>query len=204
MRIIVPEPPVEALPALRTLDGVLARSGPAAAVPAAAAATRTAGRPVTPEVSAPVYVLGLGDVVGGGGLPGAELAVWTHVLPVSPDEDAGVAAADVDARTWRLASVTEGPPIAGLRRQVRELTADGSAAGGGGDTYQLAVLRVPALHVSAVWLRGTGDAGDVLVPLPGPGSPLEAGRHYSTGEFLDALREPATRALAQTSDTSGG
>ena len=56
--------------------------------------------------------------------------------------------------------------------------------------FALGLLRVPALHVLALWLRDEDhkDGGDLLVPLAPAPAPLVAGRQIGAKDFQTALQ----------------
>jgi hypothetical protein len=154
-----------------------------------------------PLLSAPVYVLGLDAIVAGRDLSTAKLAVWTHVFASAPDGDAQVVAADVNADTSRFASLREGPQVLAFYRQVQALQRTPDV---GPQSFELAQLRVPALHVKAVWLRDKEGKGDVVIPVAPTDPSLTPGRRYSVAEFLTALRPAAESAIAHTDPLKGG
>ena len=123
------------------------------------------------NVTAPVHIVGLKDIVSGDARK-APLKLWTHMLHAG-EEGVPQAAADVDAETMRFAAISEGPDVRSLGANVREAQ---RAAAGATEDYDLAVLRVPALYLSAVWLKGRNGAQDVLIPGESPKSPLQAGK----------------------------
>jgi len=67
--------------------------------------------------------------------------------------------------------------------------------------FALRLLRVPALHLTALWLRGA-DGDDVVVPLAPAPSPFEANRSYDAGEFAARAAELAG-AARQRVDRAG-
>ena len=72
------------------------------------------------------------------------------------------------------------------------------------EDYELAVIRVPALYLTAVWLKGKGGAADVIIPSESPMSPLTAGKRYSPEEFTAALKPAAEQRLRETDPRKGG
>ena len=154
-----------------------------------------------PTLSSPVYVLGLDAIVAGRDLSAAKLAMWTHFFPSAPDDDNQLVAADVNADTSRFASLKEGPQVRAFYRQVQALQ---QAPDIGAQSFELAQLRIPALHVKAVWLKGKAGASDVLIPVAPTDPALTAGRRYSAQEFLAALRPAAESAIAHTDPLKGG
>jgi hypothetical protein len=59
--------------------------------------------------------------------------------------------------------------------------------------FALRLLRVPALHLTALWLRGT-DGTDVIVPLAPAPRPFEPNRSYDAEEFAARAAELAGAA----------
>jgi hypothetical protein len=155
----------------------------------------------TPMLSAPVYVLGLDAIVAGRDLSAAKLAMWTHFFPSARDGDDQLMAADVNADTSRFASLKEGPQVRAFYRQVQALQ---QAPDIGLRSFELAQLRIPALHVKAVWLKDKGGTSDVVIPIAPTDPALTAGRRYSVQELLAALRPGAETAIAHTDPLKGG
>jgi|HubBroStandDraft_1064217.scaffolds.fasta_scaffold342815_1 hypothetical protein len=207
MPIDIPPPPPASISSLSAaLSRIAAAHSLAAQAPSLA---RSANRAVrergtadvsTPVLSSPVYVLGLDAIVAGRDLAGAKLGLWTHFLPSAQGAD-DVVSADVSADTSRFASLNEGPQVLGFFRQVRTLQ---QAADLGPQSFGLAQLRVPALHVEAVWLRDRAGTGGIVIPVAPTSPALSAGRRYSVAEFLAALRPAAEAALANTDPRKGG
>ena len=94
-------------------------------------------------------------------------------------------AADVNADTSRFASLKEGPQVRAFYRQVQALQ---QAPDIGLRSFELAQLRIPALHVKAVWLKDKGGTSDVVIPIAPTDPALTAGRRYSVQELLAALQ----------------
>jgi hypothetical protein len=161
---------------------------------------RTASAP-RPLLSSPVYVLGLDAIVTGRDLSAAQLALWTHFFPSTQDGDRQVVAADVAADTSRFASLKEGPQVLAFYRQVQALQQSPDV---GTRSFELAQLRIPALHVKAVWLKDKAGTGDVVIPIAPTDPALTPERRYSVPEFLAALRPAAQSAIAHTDPLKGG
>ena len=154
-----------------------------------------------PMLSSPVYVLGLDAIVAGQDLSAAKLAMWTHFFSAARDGDEQLVAADVNADTSRFASLKEGPQVRAFYRQVQALQ---QAPDIGLRSFELAQLRIPALHVKAVWLKDKGGTSDVVIPIAPTDPALSAGRRYSVQELLAALRPAAESAIAHTDPLKGG
>jgi len=71
-------------------------------------------------------------------------------------------------------------------------------------SFELAQLRIPALHVKAVWLKDKAGTNDVVIPIAPTDPALTPEKRYSVPEFLAALRPAAESAMAQTDPLKGG
>lgn len=175
----------------------------------ARAAGSAPGRPptgvanVTATRAAPVYLVGLSDLSD----PSAdrELAMsqprlWSHLLDDAAGSGASVIA-DVDARHNRFMSISEGAAVASLGQRIQSTVTQMAKANG---DYDLALIRVPALSLTAVWLKGRRGQPDIVIPDDSPKSPLTAGRHYTLDEFRAALKPVADQLLRETDPLKGG
>lgn len=200
-----PEASVNALHAV--LPRIATRTSAATYAPnigAAVGAALRRGLPDAPQaaepISAPVHVLGLKQIADGADLKAAPVALWSHLLH-NDDQGSPVAVADLHAETHAFAELSEGEAITALGRQIRSVEADSLKTAG---DYDLALIRVPAMSLTALWLKGRQGAADVVIPNESPASPLTAGRRYSLAEFNAALRPVAQAILAQDHDDKGG
>ena len=203
MPINIPDAPPAALSALAgALPGLFARPGLAKQMPGLTPyAMHMAQAPAAaskPALSARGYTLGLDAIVDGRGLPAAQLAVWTHVLPASGGSQA--LTADTAAGSGAFAELTDGPHAAALQQQVAALQSDPAVSKG---SFDLALLRVPALFITAVWLQGKAGQADIVVPVAA-NEAVQPGRHYSASEFITALAPAAKRKLSDTDPLKGG
>jgi len=204
MPLNIPDPPAAAL---STLSGVLpslvARPEIAAQMPDAATAVQRglAGAPagtMQPALSARSFILGLDAIADGRGLRAAGMVVWTHLLPANGGQ---TLAADTAAGTDRFAQLVDGPHASAVRQEITRLQADPVVAQG---SYDLALLRVPAMHTVAVWLQDKSGQADLLVPVAPADPALQPGRRYAPADFVAALRPAAARILAETDPMKGG
>jgi hypothetical protein len=190
--IETPQPPDDALEAVRAS---VARRQPS---PRGLGRLRELGRRRAPEradatFSTPhrVFTAGLDELARGDALDSAALPTgWRFLI----DEGAEpVAAAEVQdtTRAAAPAQVTEGPFVAetatGLSA-ARELPTVRDT------DFELRFLRVPALHLVAIWLSAPGR-DDVLIPLDPAPDPFEAGRAYDAPDFVSAAQSLAQSTL---------
>ena len=138
-------------------------------------------------IATPVYVLGLDELAKGNIAHGAKLALWSHIL----SSEAGPVSAEVSATTSRFAQMTDSRAIARLKTR---LVAMASADDHKGD-YEVAQLRIPALHLSFLWLKAAGGK-DVFEPTEATGDAVKVGKRYSEAELAAALRGEASRGAS--------
>lgn len=190
-------PPAERVAATLVARPSLSRGGKtiARSVEAALAQGAAAG------VGAPVVVMGLKELSEGQSPRKVAAGLWVQWLPAV--ERGKRAMAEVDQRTGRLTAVIEGAEVKSLARRVESL---GSARKPTAARQVLSVIRVPALHLNAVWLQGDAASGadDVVIPDDGPIAPLVPGQRYSLAEFQKVVKDMATARLANTRDDMGG
>ncbi|RZI74785.1 MAG: hypothetical protein EOP13_07525 [Pseudomonas sp.] len=150
---------------------------------------------------APVRVLGLTDLAAGTPLHQAPANLWLQLLPANPDGTRAMA--EVDQGLAKLTSISEGLEVKKLAERIGDVTA---APPRSTVRQELAFLRVPALHLTAIWLKGDegNDADDVVIPNDGPIEPLVPGRHYPMAEFQRIVGAMAAERLAKTKDDMGG
>jgi hypothetical protein len=199
MPLDIPPAPAQSIDALRAVVPLLAQGPLLERV--APRLSVTVSRPgaasnVSPAQSYKVYSLSLSDLAAAAakGFRTAQLSGWRHIL-VSPQE---VVSADVFSTDstggYQFASLSADPSAAAVQSEVAALARDPALAGA---RYEVALLQVPALAVTSIWLRdASGKAGDILVPVAPVRSELVAGRRYSSAAFADALKDVAAKILA--------
>jgi hypothetical protein len=153
----------------------------------------------TAGVGAPVTVLGLDQLAKGTSPRRVNASLWAQLLPAGTKGERALA--EVDLKKKRLASVAEGGEVKALARRVDRLA---KADAGRGPAQELAMILVPALHLVAVWLKGTNEQDDVVIPSDGPISPLEPGKRYGMSEFQAIVKTMAEQRIRATGDAEGG
>lgn len=136
----------------------------------------------------PMYNLGLSDIKGRAALAKAKLTAWRYLVL---DGEAVVATAEAVQSTARAKPVfshtNEGPFVASAGAAIAAAEGFPEVKKG---AYEVAFLRVPALYVMALWLRGAegGGSPDLLVPLDPAPAGLEAGERVTAEAFWEALK----------------
>ncbi|HEX4013988.1 MAG TPA: hypothetical protein VHX17_08890 [Candidatus Cybelea sp.] len=202
MAIRIPIAPTQSLDALRSeLPSLATRSAMTRVAPRLAAAlTSERAASATPVLSYPVYTLGLNELGNAAQrLSAAKPSLWRHVL--SFDGELVTADTVVDSTGAKLSALNINSAAAAVQAAIHTLSQDGTIASA---SYEAGLLQVPALGVRAVWLHDPAQKSpDILVPVPPVRPELVAGRHYTVAEFANALKDAATRALANDDPQKG-
>ncbi len=208
MPITISTPPASTLAALDAAAAELRRhTALLTATPAAGRILNSAGpdRPAAtrPALSVPVHVLGLDAIAGADTLDAVPQRAWAHFLRTADAEEDEFVVADVQADTDTFAALTEGPSVTAFGRQIVALQQSPDVPD---RDLELVQLRVPALHLEAVWLRDRESPElDIVIPVSGTvGGAVQLGRQYRVGEFLAATATPAEAVLRQTAPMLGG
>lgn len=178
-----------AKPSITRSGRTISRAIESALVPGAAAG-----------VGAPMTVLGLDELADGTWSRKTKPRLWVQLLPAAETRERAMA--EVDQKIGKLTAVSEGPEVKALAKRIEGLTSQRTRS-----TVQqeLALIRVPALHLTAVWLKGAaGEADDVVIPNDGPIAPLVPGQRYALDAFRRIVTAMATERLARTRDDMGG
>jgi len=185
------------LPRLATKPGIAQAAPKLSAGAREFAAAASSGASPAQALNAPVFVLDLEALAAGRGLEASQHKLWTRVMPAA----GGAAAGEVHEGTYRFAQLTEGPFVDDFRREVEALMADPGLTA---RTFDLALLRIPALYLNLIWLRDKEGGRDVLVPIGRTYPPVVAHHRYTSDELLSLLRSEAALRAQQTDGTKGG
>jgi hypothetical protein len=200
MSIETPEAPKPSLEALHAmLPAFIASASIRQTAPHFAASLLASPQSLaSPGLSYPVYTLGLADVASGVGVRKAKLAAWRHEFAAEGE----VVSAEVSAGRR--------PQFAGLnvnsrfRSVLQELRLAAEAEDFAGKSYEARILQISAMGVRALWLKAKSRShADVVSPLIPTRRELTAGRHYSSEEFIAALKGAAEAMLAAEAPGKG-
>ena len=147
-------------------------------------ATKLADVAEADAVTTPVYTLGLGDLAAGKVAQGAKLKLWAQILPT----EAGAVSAEARASDGKFAQISNGIGVGRFRNALTRMAAAPPAGDG-----EVAQLRIPALHVTLLWLKGGNDRYEVVDAPPGV---LPIGKIFSAVELAAALQPHAASRLA--------
>jgi hypothetical protein len=192
-------PPAEDVAAAMVARPSITRSGRAMSrsIEAALAQGGAAG------VGAPVVVMGLDQLSKGRSPRQVKPRLWAQMLPAGAGGERALA--EVDQRAGRLTSVSEGAEVKALARRLDGLASPATrAAAAATGRQELSLIRVPALHLTALWLKGENAAEDIVIPNDGPIAPLVPGKRYKLAEFQAVVKAMAAERIARTGDDMGG
>lgn len=141
----------------------------------------------------PVYTLGLRALAEGEGLASAELTGWRYLVQRG---DTTIASAEIymgpAAPGASGLEVNEGPFVRATESAIEKAEGLPQLERA---TYELRLLKIPAVYVIALWLKAEGEGEDVLIPIGETPPEVESDRSYSPEELQGALAEQARRQL---------
>uniref|UniRef100_UPI0018CC2374 hypothetical protein n=1 Tax=Sandarakinorhabdus oryzae TaxID=2675220 RepID=UPI0018CC2374 len=137
-------------------------------------------------VTTPVYMLGLEDLAAGRIAQSAKLKLWAQILPT----EAGAVSAEARASDAAFAQMSNGIGASRFRNALTRMAAAPPA-----DDGEVAQLRIPALHISCLWLKG-GRGGDRFEVIEAPPGVLTVGQTLSAAQLAAALKTHAVSRLA--------
>lgn len=141
----------------------------------------------------PVYHLGLDDIVNRRkGLRAARQSGWRYLID---DELSATVLLEQAHDRHSFGSFTRGRLPAALARQVVELNNNPQLQQ---RTVEPSLLEIPALRVTALWLRDrdANPANDLIQPILSDQPAVPEGKLLTVDEFIGALIEPARTTLA--------
>ena len=156
----------------------------------------TRANPAALALAAPhhVYSLGLSDLADGAPL---EAATFVGLRFIVMDGDKPIASAELgdDLRGFQA---SEGRLVESTATAIAQAEADPEL---GDASYEVRLLRIPALYFTAVWLKNdNGRTGDLVIPLNPAPTQFEAGRKYRAAEIVRPLAEGARARLASNNE----
>jgi hypothetical protein len=146
----------------------------------------------------PVFNLAPADVGEQAGFESARMTGWRYLTLSGDQAVASVElAAEGPTMPARFSRITDGRMAESVTRAIAHAQRSTGRSGG---RYFLGMLRLPALHVHALWLRHAQADGvhDLFVPLPPSPAPLEPESLLEPAGFMRALVELKARMEAMT------
>ena len=196
MALLAPEPPHQAAEAVQSTFRAFAENRTFRSP-----ALRSAAGPLRLTEPQEVFTLGLADLVAGRGLEAARPTGWRYLVQ---EGDNVLAAAETVTTGGQhvFSAFNEGRLVASSAEAIRMARALPEVSRG---RFELRLLRVPGLYLTALWIHEAQGGGDLLVPLAPSQVEAPAGQPIPAARLLEELRAKAPpAATVGPADTSGG
>ncbi len=181
------DPPSASLQALRTAAQTVPKS-----YEHVAAMMEEVLQDLPPHWPHPVYCVGLQEAATAQGPWQGELVGWRYLAHSESDRDYAIEV-QVEGEQHQFAELDKGPYIDGIYRVLKD---ESLQQKNGTTVFKLAVLRLNALGIFAVWLQTDAPDQALFIPLPPTPRCLVPWQQYTTNQFQDVLREKAKEQLA--------
>jgi hypothetical protein len=136
-----------------------------------------------------VYTLGLDEIAAGAPLDAARVVGRRFLVMDGDDAVASAEVAEVDGSGFQS---NEGPFVAATAAAIAHAESDRELADG---SFELRVLRIPALYLMALWLKDDDGGSDVVIPIAPAPAPLEPLRSYPPEKLMSELAGQARARL---------
>lgn len=155
------------------------------------AVTEKAAAPTT-EKALPVYNMGLSDLVKDRKEKELSQTGWLYTLKQN-NEIIAHAETVIDHNGKDLfAGTNEGPLVEGTAKAIKAAEKQSEIKKG---NYEVRLLFIPALHVSALWLVDKEGKADLAMPVEPTPPPLTPNKLMALGDLLAFLQEQAKSKL---------
>jgi hypothetical protein len=149
----------------------------------------------SPFDAIPVYRLGLKDIGATGSLDRLSPVTWLAWSNLTEHPDHAI---ELTTDRATLHAILETGFVQEISAALAAL-----AKAPGVDSLTASFLLVEALHIRALWMRGSNRAADIVIPLGMAFPPLVVGKHYEMPAFLGAIENMADVLKAATPNTIG-
>jgi len=197
MPLHVPEPPRQVVDTVQSTFQTMIKTG-------SVRLPELRNQPGTLALAQPhqIFSLGLADLAAGKGLEAAKPTGWRYLVQSGENALASAETAVTPAGAEHVFSAfNSGRLVASTVEAIR--TAQGLPHVSQG-SFELRLLRVPALYFTALWMHGAQGTDDILIPLdPSPG--VTTGKPVPAATLLPELASKAKSIPAVgPTDRSGG
>lgn len=150
----------------------------------------------------PVYVLPLDDLAAGKAPKGGTPVAWEYLLVAGgqPVRTAEIHPDLADPQKGFAFAAISAAPAAGVAQAIEVAEKDPSIAAG---RYEMRLVRVPALYVTALWLKDLHGAADWYVIIPPAPEGFQAHAIISASDFLKLLQTKAVEKVRVTPQAPG-
>ena len=152
-----------------------------------------------PEQTLPhqVFLMSAGDVLASGALDNSRPAAWRYILQQPADLKGGVARVTAEVTEtqggYRFANLQHGWITEATRNAVQYARSLPQVANG---SFDLRMLRIPALLLDALWLKNRDQGEDLVVPIASRCPVVRPNTVYRPMEFLAAVKDLAAKVMS--------
>lgn len=139
----------------------------------------------------PVFTAGLQSVLHPGGLSRARRSSWRYLIRAGRGPTQAMDIADT-SEAAKAVTMRVGQSVQRLRKHIRACEQDKKFKR---RAYVVRLLRIPALHFSALWLKADSKRNDIFIPHKSLYKELRVGHTYSIEQLESVLRPAAERVL---------
>jgi hypothetical protein len=138
----------------------------------------------------PMYVVGLKDMAASGGLSKAIIIGWRYLSVLGSERKFGVEVHhEPDGSNHHFAGMSHGPAVESLISVIEDDRISQQIESG---AFALSTLSIPALDISALWLRAASGGDDMLAVVPPAPSYLKPWPDtYTVQQFENAVLDEA-------------
>ncbi|WP_166296794.1 hypothetical protein [Bradyrhizobium sp. 2S1] len=139
-----------------------------------------------------VFTLGLDDLLAKKDLQAAKSTGWIFLVHDGNQTLASAEAVPTGTGDEQvLSALNEGRAVGSTAEAIRTVRGLPEVSK---DDFELRLLRVPALYVTALWLHKTAGTGDLVVPLAPSPVDAQIGQAAPASQLIDELRYKAGQA----------
>jgi hypothetical protein len=139
-----------------------------------------------------VFTLGLDDLLAKKDLQAAKSTGWLFLVHDGNQTLASAEAVPTGTGDEQvLSALNEGRAVGSTAEAIRTVRGLPEVSK---DDFELRLLRVPALYVTALWLHKTAGTGDLVVPLAPSPVDAQIGKAAPASQLIDELRYKAGQA----------
>jgi hypothetical protein len=143
--------------------------------------------PTTAKLNPPhaVYDLRADDIADGGGLASARASGYRYIVGGAGTRAAAAeVTTDASGTATLLANLNFGPYVNATTKALAQLQTLPEVSSA---SYEVRLLRFSAISLMALWLKAASGGADIIYPLDPAPAGIQAGRPYSSDDFINAI-----------------
>ena len=144
-----------------------------------------------------IYNMQRDEIIAGKGLEAAKMAGWRYMFTDDENHYHVAEVSGTDAgNEHHFSHFNEGSHVDNFMSAFSKLGQESHVKS---KDYEMAILRVPACYVLAIWLKTGSHKDDILIPIEPVHEGFEAGKSYTAADFMTRLKTIATE-MAKVKD----